>query len=138
MSVLVIKINWYLDIPIATVYSTVSGGISYLSLLHRSFVQRQKIGVGSEIHVSEEGCLVRVIKSSGQVLLPTTNTVFDRWFLFKTQLEPYISHGYARILFVSGIETIQELRDRKLSIGKIRGIGPVTSSRIQSLFEPHK
>jgi hypothetical protein len=134
MDVLVIEIIWYMDIPIATVYAIVSGDIFCKSLLHRSFVQRHNIGVGSEIQLSDEGCLVRVIKSSGEVLLPKTNTVFDRWFLFRRQLKPYISHGYARILFTSGIETFNELRDHRSSIGKIRGIGPVTTTRIQNMF----
>ena len=135
MDVLVIKIDWYLDIPIAKVYAIVSGDISFISLLHRSFVQRHSIGIGSELQLSEEGCIIRVIKSSGDVLLPTTNTIFDRWFLFRTQLEPHISHGYARILFVSGIETVHELRDRRGSVGQIRGIGPVTTTRIQNMFD---
>jgi hypothetical protein len=135
MDVLVIEIKWYLDIPIATVYSMISGAIFSTSLLHRSFVMRYSIGVGSEIHVSEEGYLVRVIQSSGEVILPSMNTVFDRWFLFKTQLKPYISHGYARIIFLHGIETIQELQDHRASIEQIRGIGPATANRIQSMFE---
>ena len=135
MDVLVIKIDWYLDVPIATVYSTVSGDILVTNLLHRSVVQRYNIGIGSEIHISEQGMLVRVIKSSGDVIFPPSNTIFDRWFLFRTQLEPHVSHGYARILFTSGIETVRELHDRGLSIGNIRGIGPVTVARIQSMFE---
>jgi hypothetical protein len=134
MSVLVIKIDWYLDIPIATISEMVSGDISYKSLMHRSFIQRYNIGVGSIIQLSEEGCIVRVIESSG-AKLSRTNTVFDRWFLFRKQLKPYISHGYAKILFLSGIETVLELRDHMASVGKIRGIGPVTTTRIQNMFD---
>jgi hypothetical protein len=135
MDVCVVKIDWHLDIPIATVYVRASGDMMRTCLLHRSFVQRYEIGIGSELQVSTEGCLIRVIQSSGDVVLPNTNTVFDRWFLFRRQLKPYISHGYARILFVNGIETLRELSNRRASVGQIRGIGPVTATRIQKMFD---
>jgi hypothetical protein len=135
MNVLVIKIEWCLDVPVATVYETISGDISHISLLHRSFVQRYKIGVGSEIRLSESGDNIERVNTEGDTLFPSTNTTFDRWFLFRTQLEPFVSRAYARILFLSGIETLRTLHDRMGFLGHIRGIGPVTVNRVQNMFK---
>ena len=133
MDVLVIKIDWYVDIPIAKVYN-VSGDIFYTSLLHRSFVQRHKIGVGTHLRLQQNNLVERVIKSSGNIQLPETDSVFDRWFLFRAQLKPYVS-GYTRKLFIGGIESVRELRERRSSVGKIRGIGPVTTMKIHNMLD---
>ena len=136
MDALVIHIDWYV-IPIAKVYTVVSGDIMYTSLFHRSFVQRYKIGVGTRLRLHQNGSVEQVIASHGDLLLPKTDSTFDRWFLFRAKLKPYVSYGYARKLFVDGIESVGELRDRRFSIGTIRGIGPATTIKIQNMLDSH-
>jgi hypothetical protein len=130
MEVLVIQIEWHLEMPIATVYSPVSGTILRVALLHRSYVIHNRIGIGTELMLSTNGFIVQVLRSAGDVILPPTQPVFAKWVAFKRQLAPSISHRVARLLFVNGVETVQDLKRRGMSIGQIPGIGPVTMNRI--------
>jgi hypothetical protein len=136
MDVLVIHIDWFKEIPIGKVYDPVSGGIRYISLLHSSFVIRYNIGIGSVLQLSSGGTVLRrVVKSYGEVVVPKTADIFDRWYSFRTELLPYISPRFAMILFVSGIETVRALHDKRGVLENIRGIGPVTLKHILTMFD---
>lgn len=137
-TVLVIAIRWHLETPIGTVYAPLSGDITQISLLHQSYLVRYRIGIGSELLISDKGYILQVTRSTKTELKPSANTPFDRWFLFRTQLRPYLSRKFARTLFVHGIETLPALQALGQSVGNIRGIGPVTVKHIQEMFLTHQ
>jgi hypothetical protein len=133
MNALIVSINWDHEIPIATVQA--KDGIFRISLLHRSYMKQNNIGIGSEIMVSNLGYIQHVIKSSGYTP-PVSGDVFDKWFLLQRSLRPYLPNHVIRILFLNGIETLPELKRRHQSVDQLRGIGPVISNRIRSMFIP--
>lgn len=135
MNVVVIEILWFHEMPIATVYNTVSWRISKVSLLQRSYVSEQNLGVGSKLRLSTNGFIQRVLFSSGYVDDRVPTTVFDRWFVFKNKLEQhFLSRKFARLLFLQGVDTFEKLESAQMRIGQLSGIGPVTTQRIQDMF----
>jgi hypothetical protein len=128
--VLVLSIGWYQSMPIATVFNYTAGDSLRVSLLHRSYMLRYGIGIGSELQVSSNGFIVKVLQSAGEVVFPPDGTVFDSWFLLKHELSPTISPYIVRHLFRGGIRTLADIKRRGESIGQIRGIGPVATKRI--------
>jgi len=135
MDVLVLHIKWVRDIPIAKVYDVVDGTIFRVSLLHRSYMCRYRIGVGTVLRVSSNRFITHVLSVTEHThYAPSNDAAFDRWFVFRNQVQPYLPLGTARKLFRSGIETIQELQRRVHDVSLIRGIGPVASIRIQQML----
>jgi hypothetical protein len=136
--VLVICIRWYLETPIGTVYSPLSGNITQISLLHQSYLTRYCIGIGSELLISDNGYIIRVTKPTKTEIKPSVSTCFDRWFLFRAQLRPFLSQKFARTLFGHGVETLGALQALGQTVGNLYGIGPVTVKRIQEMFLMHQ
>ena len=132
--VFVLSIEWHREMPIATVFNYVVDDYVRVSLLHRSYMLRYGIGIGSELQLSSNGFIVKVLKSAGEVILPPEGTVFDPWFLLKRELSPAISPYIARHLYRGGIRTVSDIKRRGESIGQIRGVGPVTTQRILTVL----
>jgi hypothetical protein len=136
MDVVITEIMWYGEIPIATVIEISTGNRRRISLMHQSYINRYRIGIGSELHVSSKGFVEHVKTESDEVSVPKRFGVFTRWFLFRQQMTPMISIGVARRLFSHGIETLTDIQSRHDSeIGQIRGIGPVAIGNIRRLIE---
>jgi hypothetical protein len=134
MNVHIVSINWDREIPIATVEAN-DMTLYRVSLLHRSYMKKHNIGIRSEIRVSHMGFIQYVITSTGYIgAPPVQNDVFDKWFLLQHGLRPYVPNYVIRILFLNGIETLSELKQRHLSVGQLRGIGPVMAKKIHSIF----
>jgi hypothetical protein len=134
MDVCVTHVLWHGDMPVATVCESLSRRTRIISLLHKSFMSRYQIGIGSKLRVSHDGFLLDVLEEKGEVILPTESTVFTKWFLFKSETTPMISTKVARLLFLNGMETITDVRLHDVSLAKINGIGPVTMGRIQNMI----
>jgi hypothetical protein len=132
MEVLILEIDWVLDFPIAIV--TDNEVVFRLSLLHRSFVQRHQIGVGTRLQLSTTGFIQQVLESTGgHAPPPKTPDIFDKWFLLYRQMKPFLSRHVSRILFLHGLETISDVVRYQQSVGQIHGIGPVTARSIQKM-----
>ena len=133
MEVRILSMEWQQEMPIATVVGT-TGTVFRLCLLHRSFLQRHQIGVGSRLHVSDTGFLLNVIEATGGFTAPATPpTAFDEWFDLYAQLAPFLSKHVARILFLHGLTTVDAIGRSQQSLEKIHGIGPKTERRIRAM-----
>lgn len=133
-----LQITWKHDLPIAKVYSVVDGAIFRVSLLHRSYQCRYGIGIGSTLRVSMNRFIIHGINPvRHDHQYPNTESVFNRWFLFRKQLKPHLSPSVAKKLFLRGIETVDELRRRVHEVQEIRGIGPVAATRIRQMLLTH-
>ncbi len=119
MNVLVVAISWDREMPIATVRAGSVGAIFRISLLHRSYMKEHNIGLGSELRVSHQGYIQHIIKSTRYVGPPAGIDAFDKWFLLKQELHPYLSNHVIRILFLNGIETKSESKIRQTSVDQL-------------------
>ena len=132
MEVRILSLEWCMEMPIATVVGT-TGAVFRICLLHRSFLQRHHLGVGSRLQVSALGFFQKVIEATGGYKPPATQTVFDAWFVLYPQLTPFVSKRVARILFLHGLQTVDAIGRYRQSVEQIHGIGPVTARRIRAM-----
>ena len=134
MEVRILSMAWQQEMPIATVVGA-TGTVFRVCLLHRSFLQRHQVGVGSRLQVSDTGFLLGVIEATGGSTTPATpRTVFDEWFDLYSQLTPFLSKHVARILFLHGFKTVDAIGRYQHSFEKIHGIGPTTERRIRAMW----
>jgi hypothetical protein len=133
MEVLILHIDWFLDLPIATVAAAAQVPFR-LSLLHRSFVQRYHITLDTRLCLSTTRFIQKVFVADtvGYYIPTPTQTVFDRWFLLRRQLKPFLSPRVCLLLFTHGLETIDDI-GRYQSFSQIHGIGPVMSRKIHAM-----
>lgn len=130
------RIRWSQTIPVALVEVLVDGvgthQMSEICLLHSTVLERHQIRRGSILRVWKGRYFVSCVsqpEGSG-VRPPQDQTVFDRWFVFR-QLAPKIPLHILRLLFLSGLETVQALLDQQETIEQIKGIGPSSREKIR-------
>ena len=136
MQVHVDRIRWMRSVPVAEVTPTGGGPSFPLCLLHRTFLARYGIGVGTLVRISETGLVEAVIQSAGTVEGPSSEqlTEFDAWVAFRTRLSPHLPPRVLLTLFSSGISTYDILEQRKDLLLNIHGIGPATERRIRDIL----
>jgi hypothetical protein len=142
MDVVVIDILWINKVPIATVYSELAGDIFSVNLLHEAFVQRHGIGKGSSLHLTDARYIVSTTTATHEyVPRPVsdidhdTEHLFRSWFVFRAYFKGALTNKVLRLLFLAGIDTVENLRRHSTALGHIPGIGPATRKVIRSLFE---
>ena len=133
MEVRILQIDWLVEMPIATV--TTTDRVFRISLLHQSFVQRHKLGIGSRLQLSATGFIHHVIEAVGEYTPPEPNTptIFDKWFLFYQEVEPFLGKRIAQILFRNGIQTVTDIGRHRQLVDQLYGIGPVTTRIIGAM-----
>lgn len=128
------SVEWHLGFPLGSVRDTRDGRLFKVGLVHQTFVNRDHIGPGSLLEVSADG--VHIIQSvrPGDYLSRSfeSSDVFDRWFLFRRVLGPYLPKHIMFMLFRSGLETITSVMDNVGTVLQIPGIGPVTQAKIRA------
>ena len=132
MEVHVLSLDWCLEMPVATVVST-TNAIFRLCLLHRSFLQRHHIGIGSRLQISDTGFFQKVLEATGGATTPPSRTAFDAWFVLYPQLIPFMSKRVARILFMHGLQTVDAIGRYRQSVEDIHGVGPVAARQIREM-----
>ena len=141
MEVRILSLDYYMEMPIATVVGT-TGNVFRLCLLHRSFLRRHRMGIGSRLQVTETGYFIKVLEATGYPTSPnTTRTIFDTWFNLYNTIKPFVSKRVARILFLYGLQTVDAIGSYRHCVEQIHGIGPVTARRIRTMCNsllPHE
>lgn len=128
------SVEWHLGFPLGIVKDMRNGQLFKVGLVHRTFVKRDHIGPGSLLEVSADG--IHIIRSvrPGEYLSRSSESsnVFDRWFLFRRILGPYLPKHTMLILFRSGLETVASVVDNVGTVIQIPGIGPVAQAKIRT------
>ena len=132
----VLDIQWYGPVPIATV-ATAAGVVSRVHLLGREFVARYGIAAGSRLTV-QGPCVLSVEGTPGSAGAatprPDDDDVFDRWFSFRRLVQPELGARLTRLLFLSGVHTLSDLREQAHTLPGLKGIGPKSMERIRRLL----
>lgn len=127
--VVVLSVEWCRGFPVGLVRDGRNTPFR-LGLVHRVYVSRHRIGPGSVLEVSADG--VHIIRSlrPGDSVAHESGSVFDRWFLVRQTLAPYLPKHIMLTLFRSGLETFSAVADAVGTVLQISGIGPVAQMKI--------
>jgi hypothetical protein len=138
-TVCVQAIHWVNGIPFGRVGNSHTNLM--IPLIHSSFISAYCIVIGTELIICPETGYIHRSRPGPNVGLvavrPDTSDIFSRWFIFRDHLTKHLGYKIIRILFLSGLETVEALLQivSREHFMNMKGIGVRTATRIMSVIE---